>query len=71
MIENPVGQTVHQQCDQHGVSHPFIATNPGLNRAIYADGEKSTILTDELLSAVYETPVRVARLDGYYLAYPG
>ena len=39
--------------------------------AVAADGEKSTILTDELLSAVYETPVRVARLDGYYLAYPG
>ena len=39
--------------------------------AVAADGDKERVLTSELLSAVYETPVRVAQLDGYFLAYPG
>ena len=39
--------------------------------AVYADGRKQAILTPELLSAVYGTPVRVAAVNGYYLAYPG
>lgn len=38
---------------------------------IIADGEKATVLTANTLSSVYETPVRVAEVDGYYLAYPG
>jgi hypothetical protein len=29
------------------------------------------VLTDELLGEVYETPIRVVEIDGYYLAYPG
>lgn len=38
---------------------------------IVADGPKSEVLTGEQLSRVYETPIRVAEVDGYYLAYPG
>ena len=39
--------------------------------AVAADGDKESVLTSELLSAVYDTPVRVAQLEGYFLAYPG
>jgi iron complex transport system ATP-binding protein len=39
--------------------------------AIAADGLKSAVLTADLLSGVYGTPVKVAEVDGYYLAYPG
>ncbi len=38
---------------------------------IVADGNKRDVLTDEILSDVYQTPVRVTEIDGYYLAYPG
>ena len=38
---------------------------------IVADGCKQEVLTEELLSEVYETQVRVVEIDGYYLAYPG
>lgn len=38
---------------------------------VIGDGSKADILTDGQLSDLYETPVRVARCDGYYLAYPG
>lgn len=41
------------------------------NGQIVADGDKAKILTSERLSSVYRTPVRVAEVDGYYLAYPG
>jgi len=39
--------------------------------AVVADGDKVSVLTSELLSSVYETRIRVAELDGYFLAYPG
>jgi len=39
--------------------------------AVVADGDKVSVLTSELLSSVYETQIRVAELDGYFLAYPG
>lgn len=39
--------------------------------AIAADGNKADVLTGSLLSSVYETSVRVAEIDGYFLAYPG
>lgn len=39
--------------------------------AVVADGDKTSVLTGKLLSAVYETPIRVTELDGYFLAYPG
>lgn len=38
---------------------------------IAADGPKKVVLTGECLSEVYRTHVRVAEIDGYYLAYPG
>lgn len=38
---------------------------------IAADGPKQVVLNDRVLSEVYETGIRVAEIDGYYLAYPG
>ncbi len=38
---------------------------------VVADGSKAETLTDDLLSEVYATPVRVGHMDGHYLAYPG
>lgn len=37
---------------------------------IVADGPKDEVLTEENLTTTYGTPVRLARVDGYYLAYP-
>jgi iron complex transport system ATP-binding protein len=60
------------------VTHHLNEIPPEVDRVILlqagkvaADGLKAEILTDEILSAVYETPIRVAVVDGYYLAYPG
>jgi iron complex transport system ATP-binding protein len=39
--------------------------------AVVADGCKAEILTADRLSQLYETPVRVANMDGYFLAYTG
>lgn len=39
--------------------------------AVAADGAKARVLTGELLSEVFETAIRVAEMDGHYLAYPG
>ncbi len=41
------------------------------NGRVAADGRKESVLTSETLSDVYETRVRVAEIDGYFLAYPG
>jgi len=41
------------------------------NGSIAADGRKDAVLTDKVLSRVYDTGIRVAEIDGYYLAYPG
>ena len=41
------------------------------NGAVAADGSKEETLTDELLSNLYETPVRVSQIDGHFFAYPG
>ena len=38
---------------------------------IVADGHKHEVLTEEQLSDVYGVRVKVAEIDGYYLAYPG
>jgi len=60
------------------VTHHLNEIPPEVDRVILlqqgrvaADGAKAEILTDEKLSAVYEIPIRVAEVDGYYLAYPG
>lgn len=38
---------------------------------IVADGGKHDVLTSAILSDVYDTRIRVAEIDGYFLAYPG
>lgn len=38
---------------------------------VVADGSKQDVLTGATLSEVYETRIRVAEIDGYFLAYPG
>ena len=40
------------------------------NGRIAADGPKNEVLTGERLSEVYASSIRVAEIDGYYLAYP-
>ena len=37
---------------------------------IVADGPKDEVLTEENLRTTYDTDVRIAKVDGYYLAYP-
>ena len=41
------------------------------NGSIVADGDKAATLTNALLSDVYDTPVQISEMDGYFLAYPG
>ena len=60
------------------VTHHLNEIPPEVERVIVlkegcvvADGPKAQVLTDEFLSAVYATEIRIAALDGYYLAYPG
>ena len=60
------------------VTHHLNEIPPEVDRVIMlkgggivADGSKATVLTDRLLSDVYETEIRVTELDGYFLAYPG
>ena len=60
------------------VTHHLNEIPPEVDRVVLlkqgvvvADGSKAETLTDELLSDIYETPVRVGYLDGHYLAYPG
>jgi iron complex transport system ATP-binding protein len=60
------------------VTHHLNEIPPEVDRVILlqegrvaADGCKAEVLTSEQLSAVYETSIRVAEVDGYYLAYPG
>lgn len=60
------------------VTHHLNEIPPEVDRVVLlqagkvvADGSKSAVLTDEQLSFVYETPIRVTEVDGYYLAYPG
>ncbi len=60
------------------VTHHLNEIPPEVDRVIVldegriaADGPKSSVLTADLLSAVYRTPIQVAEIDGYYLAYPG
>ncbi len=38
---------------------------------IVADGPKTTVLTSELLSDVYETPIAIQERNDYWLAFPG
>lgn len=38
---------------------------------VVADGPTREVLDEAILSSVYDTPIRVTEIDGYYLAYPG
>ena len=60
------------------VTHHLNEIPPEIERVVLlcdgriaADGSKQDVLTDKILSDVYQTRVRVAEIDGYYLAYPG
>ena len=60
------------------VTHHLNEIPPEVDRIILlqagriaADGSKTEVLRSELLSSVYETPIRVAEVDGFFLAYPG
>lgn len=60
------------------VTHHLNEIPPEVDRVVLlqsgrvaADGPKNEVLTGEQLSEVYETRIRVAEIDGYYLAYPG
>ncbi len=59
------------------VTHLINEIPPDINRLILlregqivADGAKEDILTEENLRRTYDTEVRIAKVDGYYLAYP-
>lgn len=60
------------------VTHHLNEIPPEIDRIVLlrdgqiaADGRKHEVLTDKILGDVYETPIRVVEIDGYYLAYPG
>ncbi len=59
------------------VTHLLNEIPPDIRRVILlregrivADGRKEQVLTEENLQQTYDTRVRIARVDGYYLAYP-
>ncbi len=65
-------------CNIVVVTHHLNEIPPEVGRVILldegrvvADGDKQEVLTEERLSTIYRTPVRIAKIDGYYLAYPG
>ena len=60
------------------VTHHLNEIAPDVERVVIlkaggiaADGPPGAVLNDDTLSAVFETPIRVAQMDGYFLAYPG
>ena len=68
----------HEGCNIVIVTHHLNEIPPEVDRVVLlqngqvvADGPKRAVLNAELLSQVYQAPIRVAEIDGYYLAYPG
>ncbi len=60
------------------VTHHLNEIPPEVDRVVLlgdggiaADGRKDEVLTEERLSEVYGVRVKVAEIEGYYLAYPG
>jgi iron complex transport system ATP-binding protein len=60
------------------VTHHLDEIPPEIDRIIVlkggrivADGPKASVLTEELLSEVYETKIRLVEVEGHYLACPG
>ena len=73
-----VGALARDGCSIVVVTHHLDEIPPEVERVvmldkgrIVADGDKDAVLTPGNLSRVYGTDIRVARVDGYYLAYPG
>lgn len=67
-----------QGCNIVMVTHHLNEIPPEVDRVVLlqhgrvaADGPKNAVLTGTKLSDVYETRIRVAEIDGFYLAYPG
>lgn len=59
------------------VTHLLNEIPPDIRRVILlregrivADGPKQQVLTEYMLGETYGTTVRIAKVDGYYLAYP-
>ena len=59
------------------VTHQLNDIPPEIERVVLlkegtvvADGPQERVLTADNLSATYDTDIRVAKVDGYYLAYP-
>ncbi len=59
------------------VTHLLNEIPPDIHRLILlregqivADGPKEKVLTEDNLEKTYDTRVRIAKVDGYYLAYP-
>lgn len=60
------------------VTHHLAEIPPEIERVIilkegtvHADGEKTTVLTGEVLSEVYGISLRVTEIDGHFIVYPG
>ncbi|MBT8086426.1 MAG: ATP-binding cassette domain-containing protein [Gammaproteobacteria bacterium] len=60
------------------VTHHLNEIPPEVDRVVLlnegrvvADGRKQEVLTSAILSELYGTRIRVAEIDGYFLAYPG
>jgi iron complex transport system ATP-binding protein len=59
------------------VTHQLNEIPPDIERVILlkqgeiiADGAKDEVLTDDNLRRTYDTEIRVAKIEGNYLAYP-
>ena len=73
-----IRQLASEGCSIVMVTHYLNEIPPEIDRVVLlqagrvvADGPKREILCAATLSAAYETPIRVAEVDGYFLAYPG
>ncbi len=73
-----IRQLAANGCNIVIVTHHLNEIPPEIERIIIlksgtvvADGDKSAVLTSEILSSVYETAIQVARSEDYFLAYPG
>ena len=60
------------------VTHHLNEIPPEIDRVILldegrivADGPKAEVIRADLLSRIYDADIRIAEVDGYYLAYPG
>jgi len=73
-----VGNLARSGCGLVWVTHHLNDLPPEIERVvvlksgqIVADGPKGEVLKADLLSEVYETQLRIAEIDGCFLAFPG